>query len=217
MTTDNFLDAMGVLTRLDSRASSVWVSHLATKDKLEQLASTPWYDPTLDRYTNKTRMKEVGAAGMNFRAFILESQLVGLSTSLEMFWIDLRLTYRTKYDIWDEVVQHPMFTHEAKIVRSIVNIIKHNQAVIERKSSDHAKFLVDHAGFPDSSELKLLFIQDSALLQSKDMNYFMYLYCLDLLRLITGFAHPILAVPDPERRTKVAEHLVPPVLDLNAA
>lgn len=215
MTTPDFFEVVGLLTRLESRASSVWVSHLATKEKLEQMANTPWYDPDLDRYENKTRMKEFGAAGMNFKSFIAESQFVGLSNSVESFWVDLRVTFGTKYDIW-KTTHSPLFQHEAKIVRCVGNIIKHNQSIIERKSSDHAKFLIDDAGFPDSIELKTLFISEAPLLCLKNMNYFMYMNCLDLLRLVTGFAHPIMAISEPERRTRIAQHLVPPVLALNA-
>ncbi len=216
MSNTDFLELVGVLSRLDNRASSVWISHLATKEKLEQLASTPWHDPTLDRYTNKTRMKEVGAAGMNFKAFITESMIGGLANSLETFWIDLRLTTGLKYDIWQSPLK-PIHQHEAKIIRSIGNIIKHNQSVIESSKSDHARFLVNDAGFPDSIQLMTLFLSDEPLLKANDLNYFTYLYCLDLLRLDTGFAHAFLAAPEPERRAGVVEHLVPPVLKLNAA
>ena len=216
MPTTDFIEIIGVLSRLDSRASSVWIAHLATKEKLEQLAELPWHDPDLDRYTNKTRMKEFGAAGMNFKAFLTESMIVGLANSLETFWIDLRLTTRLKYDIWKSPLK-PMYEHEAKVVRCIGNIVKHNQSIIEAGKSEHAKFLVNEAGFPDSTELKTLFLSDSPLLKANDMNYFMYLYSLDLLRLDAGFGHPVLTVPEPERRTRVVGHLVPSILQLNAA
>jgi hypothetical protein len=216
MPTTEFFEILGALTRLDSRASGVWISHLATKEKLEQLAETPWHDPDLDRYTNKTRMKEFGAAGMNFKAFITESMICGLANSLESFWIDLRLTTGLKYDIWKSSLK-PVHEHEAKIVRSIGNINKHNQSVIEASKSEHARFLVNDAGFPNSVELKTLFLSDEPLLRADDLNYFMYLYCLDLLRLDAGFPHPVLAMQEPERRARVVEHLVPPVLNLNAA
>ena len=215
MSPPDLTEIMGVLTRLDIRASSVWVSHLATREKIRQLASTPWHDPDLDRYTNKTRMKEVGGAAMNYMGFIAESLFVGLAKSIEDFWIDLRLSTRVKYDIWKSHHQ-PMFLHEAKVVRSIGNVIKHNQSILESKSSDHAKFLVNDAGFPNSMELKTLFITDDPLLKTSDMTYLVYLYCLDLLRLTCGFAHPVLGLAEPERRRHVAEHLVPPVLQLNA-
>lgn len=214
MTVD-LLDLMGVMTRLDTRASSVWVSHLATKAKIEQLAATPWYDPAMDRYSNKTRMKEVGAATINFMAFIYESLFMGLAKSLEDFWIDLKVDAGIKYDIWKSPLQ-PVHLHEAKIVRTVGNIIKHNQSVVDRSRSDHGKFLVDEAGFPDSIQLKTLFLAKDVLLKTDDMNYFMYLYCLDLLRLATKFEHPVLALPESERRANITAHLVPPVLDLNA-
>lgn len=215
MSSVDLLDVMGVLSRLDVRASSVWVSHLATREKIGQLSRTPWHDPDLDRYTNKTRMKEVGGATMNYMSFIAESLYIGLAKSIEDFWIDLRVTGRVKYDIWKSQLQ-PVFLHEAKIVRSIGNVIKHNQSILQRKSSDHAKFLVDEASFPDSIELKMLFVSDDLRLRTLDMTYLIYLYCLDLLRLTLGFAHPVLAMSEPERRKHVAEHLVPPVLQLNA-
>jgi hypothetical protein len=215
MTKVDVFELLGVMTRLDGRASSVWVSHLATKAKIEQLAATPWHDPTLDRYSNKTRMKEVGAATMNFMAFISESLFMGLAKSLEDLWIDLKVDAGVKYDIWKSPLQ-PEYLHEAKIVRTLGNIIKHNQSVIDRAKSNHGKFLVDEAGFPNSMQLKTLFLSNEKLLKTEDMNYFMYVYCLDLLRLTTKFAHPVLALSEPERRAKIAEHLVPPVLNLNA-
>lgn len=215
MSSTDLTEILGILTRLDIRASSVWVSHLAAKEKILQLASTPWHDPELNRYTNKTRMKEVGGAAMNYMGFITESLFAGLAKSIEDFWIDLRLTARVKYDIWKSHHQ-PMFLHDAKVVRSIGNIIKHNQSIIESKSSDHAKFLVNDAGFPNSAELKTLFISEHPLLKTSNMTYLIYLYCLDLLRLTCGFVHPVLGLAEPERRQHVAENLVPPVLQLNA-
>lgn len=212
----DFVELAGILTRLESRASSVWISHLATREKLEQLAEMPWHDPDLDRYTNKTRMKEFGAAGMNFKSFITESLITGLANSLETFWIDLRLTTRLKYDIWKSPLK-PVHEHEAKIIRCIGNVVKHNQSVIESSKSEHAQFLVVEAGFPDQIQLKTLFLSDSPLLNANDLNYSVYLYCLDLLRLDTGFGHPVLNLAEPERRARVVEHLVPPVLQLNAA
>jgi hypothetical protein len=89
--------------------------------------------------------------------------------------------------------------------------------VIESGKSEHARFLVKDAGFPDQIQLKTLFLSNDPLLKADDLNYFMYLYCLDLLRLDAGFAHPVLALPESERRARVIEHLVPPVLQLNAA
>jgi len=213
MLSPEFFDVMGVLSRLDVRASSVWVSHLATREKLNQLASTPWTDPDLDRYANKSRMKEVGAATMNYMAFTAESLYSGLATSLEDFWIDLRRTGRVKYDIWKSPLQ-PVNLQEAKIVRSIGNVIKHNQSILERKS-EAAKFLVENAGFPNGVELKMLFISDDERLKTADMTYLIYLYCLDLLKLTMSFAHPVLALAEPDRRMHVFEHLVPPLLGLS--
>jgi hypothetical protein len=215
MTAVNIFELTGVMTRLDGRASGVWISHLATKAKIEELAATPWRDLTLDRYSNKTRMKEVGAATMSLVAFIGESLFMGLAKSLEDFWIDLKVDAGVRYDIWKSPFQ-PEYLHEAKIVRTIGNIIKHNQSVLDRSKSDQGKFLVDEANFPNSMQLKTLFLSNEKLLKMEDMNYFMYVYCLDLLRLTTKFAHPLLALPEPKRRAKVAEHLVPPGLQLNA-
>ncbi|RYH67684.1 MAG: hypothetical protein EON54_03875 [Alcaligenaceae bacterium] len=215
MSNVDLIEIVGILTRLESRASGVWISHLATTEKLEQLAETPWHDPDLDQYANKTRMKEFGAAGMNFKSFIMESLIAGLASSLETFWIDLRLTTRLKYDIWKSPLK-PAYEHEARIIRCIGNVVKHNQSIIESSKSEHAKFLVAQAGFPDQISLKTLFLSDSPLLKADDLNYSVYLYCLDLIRLDTGFGHPVLSMAEPERRARVIQHLVPRVLQLNA-
>lgn len=209
------LAMIGVLTRLDSRASGVWVGHIATKEKIEQIANTPWHDPALDRYTNKQRMKEVGASTMNLTAFISESLFTALANSLEDFWIDVRVETGFKYDIWKSPLR-PDYLHAAKTVRSIANVVKHNRSMIDKSSSAHAKFLVEDAGFPDLQHLKTLFLENDPLLKTADMNYFIYLYCHDLLKHITKMSYPLLEVPEPRRRALITSHLVPSVLKLNA-
>lgn len=215
MSNSDFPQIFSILSNLDIRASAVWVSFLATQEKIEQLAKTPWHDPTLDRYANKVRMKELGGATMNYTAFLGESLFAALAKSLEDFWIDLRLTAGLKYDIWKSPLQ-PMYLKEARVVRSISNLIKHNQSFIESASSEHAKFLVAEAGFPDSTDLKTLFLAGHAELKMLDMPYLMYLYSLDLIRQALRFEHPVLEMAEVERRKHVCEHLVPPVLQLKA-
>jgi hypothetical protein len=209
------MEFMGVLTNIDHRARSVWIAHLATSEKIKELGKIDWYDPSLGRYENKTRMKEVGSATMSFVAFIGESLFMGLSKSQEDLCIDLKVSSKIKYDIWKSPLQ-PEYLHEAKLVRSVGNVIKHNKSIVESRSSLHGKFLVEEVGIPESSHLDHIFLSSNELLKIDDINYFMYIYCLDLLRLTTGFQHQVLTLPASERRSRVAEYLVPPVLNLNA-
>ena len=212
---EQLMEVIGILSRLDMRASSVWVSHLATQSAIEKLAETPWNDPSLDRYSNKTRMKEVGGATMSYMVFVGESLILGLSKSLEDFWIDLKVSVGIKYDIWKST-HHPLYEQEAKIIRSLGNIMKHNMSIIEKTKSEHAKFLVNDAGFPNDIQLSTILLGGDRHLVLKDITYFMYLYCLDLLSLAVGFEHPMLKLSEPERRAAISEHLVPKVLNLNA-
>jgi len=209
------MEVIGILSRLDIRASSVWVSHLATQSAIEQLAKTPWHDQSLDRYTNKTRMKEVGGATMGYMIFVGESLVMALSKSLEDFWIDLKMSAKIEYDIWKSP-HHPLFEKDAKIIRSLGNIIKHNMSIIDKAKSEHAKYLVNDAGFPNDIQLSTILLGADQQLVLKDITYLMYLYCLDVLRLTVGFEHPVLKLTEPERRANVVAHLVPVVLDLNA-
>lgn len=212
---DQLMEVIGILSRLDMRASSVWVSHLATQSAIEKLSETPWHDPSLDRYSNKTRMKEVGGATMSYMVFVGESLVLALSKSLEDFWIDLKVSVGIRHDIWNSPY-HPRCEQEAKIIRSLGNIIKHNMSIIEKAKSEHAKFLVNDAGFPNDIQVSTILLGGDRHLVLKDITYLMYLYCLDLLRLTVGFEHPILKLSEPERRASVAAHLVPEVLNLNA-
>ncbi len=209
------MEVIGILSRLDMRASSVWVSHLATQSAIEKVSNTPWHDPSLDRYTNKTRMKEVGGATMSYMVFVGESLVLALSKSLEDFWIDLKISMGIKYDIWKSP-HHALFEHEAKIIRSLGNIIKHNMSIIDKAKSEHAEFLVNDAGFPNDIQLSTIFLGAEQHLVLKDITYLTYLYCLDLLRLTVGFEHPKLTLSEPDRRIKIITHLVPDVLGLNA-
>lgn len=215
-TPEQLIDVIGILTRLDRRASSVWVSHLATQSALKKLSESPWHDPSLDHYSNKMRMKEVGGATMSYTVFVGESLILALSKSLEDFWIDLKVSLGIKYDIWKST-HHPLYEHDAKIIRSLGNIIKHNMSIIEKANSEHAKFLVNGAGFPNNIQVSTILLGDDHHLILKDIIYRMYLYCLDLLHFTVGFEHPVLKLCEPERRASVAVHLVPDVLSLNVA
>jgi hypothetical protein len=215
MNTEKLMEVIGILSRLEMRASSVWVSHLATQSAIQKLAETPWNDPELDRYTNKTRMKEVGGAAMGYTVFVAESLVMALAKSLEDFWIDLKVSAGIKYDIWKSPL-HPFYEHEAKVIRSLGNIIKHNQSIIDKSKSEHSKFLVNEAGFPNDIQLSSIFLGQKGLLVPDDITYFMYLYCLDLLHLLVGFKHPVLEMSEPQRRAQIVDNLVPRVLELNA-
>lgn len=212
---EQLMEVIGALSRLDMRASSVWVSHLATQSAIEKLSETPWHDPSLDRYTNKTRMKEVGGATMGYMVYVGESLVLALSKSLEDLWVDMKISLGIKYDIWKSS-HHPLFEHEAKILRSLGNVIKHNMSIIDKAKSEHSKFLVNEAGFPNDIQLSTVLLGGDRHLVLKDITYHMYLYSLDLLRLTVGFEHPVLPLSEPERRARVVAHLVPKVLNLNA-
>jgi hypothetical protein len=45
MSTEQFMEVMGVLSRMNMRASSVWVSQLAIQAAIQKLSDTPWYEP----------------------------------------------------------------------------------------------------------------------------------------------------------------------------
>ncbi len=211
----NFFDQVfAILTRLEGRSSAVWVSYLAISDKVEQMHRTTWQDPDLDRYANKIRMKEVGGSAISFTTFMHEVLLLALSKSLEDFNIDLKVTGGIKCDIWSSP-QCAMFTHQAKTVSCIGNVIKHNRSFIEKSKSKSSKFLVDEAGYPDQTPLQSIFLQDTAQLALKDLPFQIHMYCLDVLRLHMRFEHPVLKLPPHEQRSHLAGCLVPPVLGLD--
>jgi len=205
-----------ILSNLAMRARNVWISHLATQSAIQKLSNTPWHDPMLDRFTNKSLMKEVGAAAMGYQVFLGESLVLALAKSLEDFWIDLKKIAKIKkYDIWKSPLQ-PLHTQEAKVIRNLGNVIKHNQSIIDKSSSANAKFLVDQAGFTDNIPLSVVFLGYKNILDLDNIVYQIFLYSLDLMFHLFDFKHELLKLDEPERRTQIANYLIPGVLGLSA-
>jgi len=207
------LNYLGIISTLDARAGGLWISYLATLNKITELEDITWFDPELGRFANKMRMKEVGGAAFSYRAYLTESTILSLSKSLEDVWIDLKTKFGVKFDIWHPTL-HSEFEQEAKLVRALANVIKHNQSRINSDNSEHAKFLVQQCNLPEGIEVQYLTAGSPPLLDLQTLIYKTYLFSLDLIRQVTGYTHEILEVRENERYALVREYLVPEILKL---
>jgi hypothetical protein len=156
-------------------------------------------------------MKELGGALFLYRSFLDESIVLSLSNLLEDTWIDLKREVGARYDIWLPSISAE-FESDARMIRCLANVLKHNQGVIESSKSKHAAYLVKELGAPDDIDIATL-----ARLKGfdfKDLIYRCYVYCLDLVTQAAGLPRGLLDHPEPERKKETLNFLVPPVLGL---
>jgi hypothetical protein len=201
-------------TGLDTSFGGVLLSYLATHDKLEELASTDWYDESSDRFENKTRLKELGGAVFSYSDFLVASTIHLLSNILEDTWIEMKRDLRDfTYDLW----RPPINAEEekaARTVRAAANVLKHNQGRLDTRTSEHARYLVNECGLTDGFELTLFAQGDEPKLDPLDLIYRCYLYCLDLASKAYECRNWTADLEEDTRKQKVFDALLPSISGL---
>jgi hypothetical protein len=145
----------GLSSEIDHRIGGILFSHRATAEKLDEVSRTPWLDEKLSRRANKDRYKELGGMVFVYQRFLVEMTFSALANAIESLEIEIRRLTRKRFDIWNPGTLKLRYLKTARMVLCLNNIIKHNQGIIRRESSDHVRFVIDECGLPDGFELYL--------------------------------------------------------------
>ena len=145
-----------IMSEIEDRIGAILFSFRAMTAALTQFLSNPhWLDPKESRRGNKERLKEQGGVGFQFRRFIWEMTISSLANAIEATEISIHKVSGAKFDIWKPGKFRSAHTTTAKKVLCLNNVIKHNRALLDRRTSQHAKFLVDECGMVDGYEIYL--------------------------------------------------------------
>ncbi|BBD71040.1 hypothetical protein NIES4072_74520 [Nostoc commune NIES-4072] len=172
-----------LVTEVNNKIGALVVTYLASKTKLSELyQNQDWFDSSLSRGENKDRMKRTGGALTGYQSFLTELTIIGLSKTIEDIIVGIKEELNFSYNIWKDNNITSAFHKEAKIVRSLNNVIKHNYGYIRKINEPSGKYLVEECGYPDDFQVCLL--ESSSSTVSFDMIQEIaqiYIYLLNLL------------------------------------
>jgi hypothetical protein len=209
------IKTLTLFSGIHSEFATILIGHRATLEKVEQLGSIKWYDDAADRWTNRSRMKELGGALMSYQRFLYDSSVMSIANAVERTCIWLKQDFGIRWDIFKNFSKTARFQETAREFRSLANIIKHNSGYIDRTTSIFSKYLVDERGFPDGIPLDFL------LPPSPNFNYpfepnacRVFVFCVELLAELAGIKNPFHNLSDNEIVLAIPKMLIPDVLQL---
>lgn len=210
---DDGYEAMGFFTRIDSRLGGIALSYLATLEKISEVSQTQWWDDSLDRYEQKTRMKEVGGATFKFIEFLHENTIIALAKVIEDTSIELKRFVKFKFD---SVKDHydVIYLKELQTIRALANVIKHNVSHLERNTSESAKFLVDECGMTNGYTLDTFILTHHEVFNIIEYIPKVYLAMTSLVEMSLGSRHRVLDLAYDEAFDNIYEFLIPEVIPL---
>jgi hypothetical protein len=211
---DNWHEAMGFYTRIDSRLSGIALSYLATLEKISDISKTQWQDDTLDHFENKVRMKEVGGATFQFIEFLHENSIMALAKAIEDTSIELKRFVKFKFD---SITNHHnvIFLKELQTIRALANVIKHNVSYLERSTSESARFLVDECGMINGYTLNAFILSHHEAFNISEYIPKVYLSLLSLVEMALGIKHRLSELPYEEAFNQIYIFLIPEVIKLD--
>ncbi len=146
-----------LITDVYNKIGALVVTYLASKAKLNELyKNTDWFDPSLDRRENKHRMKTAGSALFGYESFLAELTIIGLAKTIEDIVVGIEELLNINYNIWKDDHITSVFHKQAKIIRSLNNVIKHDNGYINRINKPSGKYLVEECGYPDDFKVSQL-------------------------------------------------------------
>lgn len=145
-----------LMSEIEDRVGATLFSYRAMTAARTQFLSNPlWFDAKDSRRGNKDRFKMQGGVGYQFRRFIWETTLSSLANAIEAVEISIRKATAAKFEIWKPGKFRSAHTNTAKRVLCLNNVIKHNRGLLNKRTSQHAKFLVEKCGMIDGYEIYL--------------------------------------------------------------
>ncbi len=146
-----------IMSEIEDRIGATLFSFRAMAAAWNQFLNSPhWLDPRESRRGNKERIKEQGGVGYQYRRFIWEMTISSLANAIEATEISIGKVSGAKFDIWKPGKFKSAHTIAAKKVLCVNNVIKHNRGLLDKRTSQHAKFLVEECGMVDGYEIYLI-------------------------------------------------------------
>src|SRR5262245_45675515 len=143
-----------IISEIEDRIGATLFSFRAMTAAGTHFFSSPhWLDPKETRRGNKERLKEQGAVGFQFRRFRWEMTFSSLANARASTEISIRKVSGAQFDIWKPGKFRSAHTTTAKKVLCLNNVIKHNRGLLDRRTSQHAKFLVENCGLVAGYEI----------------------------------------------------------------
>jgi hypothetical protein len=198
-------------TRMDEVLGGAYISYLATRERLQMLLDVEWYDPSLDRRSNKHNMKQLGGAYLQYLTFLKTSAILALAKAIEDVMGIARREAGITLTFWRDADR---FEHavSAKEVRALANALKHNESRVAATDSESSAFLVRSCGYRDGELLSLRMIEDKGLFDIADAITKIYCFLASLTEYVSGVRHAVLDLPEADRGAFVRRGLIPEVL-----
>jgi len=197
-----------LLTEVHYAIGGILISHRATQAKIDEMLQFSWHDPKSGRWINKQRMKQLGGSIMSFQRFVKLNSISSIANFLESFHTDIKRTVAHDLDIWDPSNDSLPHIEDARMSHALTNVIKHNQAVIQRSTSTSARYLVDHCAFHDGIPVELAPVDVETVLLH------IYIFALAVIQKVISVKIPLLA-KSPSAQRQAFESLVPEVTRLS--
>lgn len=210
---DPWLEAMAFSTRTDSRLGGIALSYLATREKIVEMSKVEWYDESLGRFANKTRMKEIGGSTFLFSEFLHENAILALSKVIEDTSIELKRFVKFRFDVIKEP-HDVLYLKELRMIRALANVIKHNVSLLERNSSESAKYLVDECGMRDGFTLDAFIHTGHECFNIIEHIPKVYIAIMSLVEKALGVRDPILDLKYDKAFNNIYDHLIPEILNI---
>lgn len=181
-----------LLTEIDWKIGALLISHRASLDKVNDLIeNTSWVDNSLDRYSNKIRMKKLANAGIGYRKFIIEMTIIGIAKTVEDVIVEIKDCLGVEFDIWTD--NYSLKNHQdIKKIRSLNNCIKHNKGKVTDDGSRNSTFIIDQVGLRAGVEIFTLDID-----WTREI-YKAYIFLVHLVSHLTDSSHALLSLSDEE-------------------
>ena len=208
---------LGLVTEIHNKVGALAVMYLASKSKIQELyQTTSWYDPSLDKAENKDRMKSAGTAIAGYKEFLIELSIIGLAKTIEDIIVGIEEEFSYRYDIWRDHHVTSVFHNEAKIIRSLNNVIKHNCGVIRESNRPSGEYLVVNCGYPN--ELKISNIELCSTLSFDLLEKIaqVYIYLLNLVSEVANYPAPNLTAIPKNMKETVISRFVPDYLNVKS-
>ena len=213
-TKDYDLGICGVMwTRIHMVLGGLYLSYLATRERIDKFRDISWFDPKLNRFDNKLRMKTVGGSRAQYLIFLKTSAILTLAKAIEdcLFLAKKETGWTLRF--WRDADR---FEHgiDAKEVRSLANILKHNYSIIDALESTSAEFLIQNCGYDEGTSLETLMFEDKGVFDIPKTITSIYCFLLSVTEKVTGIRHAVLDKAPHERAALVRRLLVPELLEL---
>jgi len=210
---ENLLEAIGLWGAIDSRLGGLALSYLATLEKINEIASTPWVDESLDRYNNKMRMKDVGAAAIQYNDYVHETAILSLAKAIDDTVRDLKRAFNFRFDSFDN--NHDVSNARIlQMIRALANVIKHNGSHLVSGSSTSATFLVQECGMRDGWDLGTLILARDPAFNIVEHIPIVYFSLSELVQKASGKGYPALNLQGDEAFNWVYNTLLPDVIPI---